>query len=158
MPWVSCPRVDKLFDMHDNSFYDKSSSEEWKNESWVDRIKDAPVYADKSRSHLPNYVEYPLDAVKESIPYHYFENSIAYMMALAIHEKVDEIGLWGVHLRGTAEYEAERPSIAYLIGLAQGRGIKVYIPPGNPLLCSVWEAGRYGVNSKKRLKNPQYCS
>lgn len=156
MPWISYPRIDRLFDMHDELFYNNESKDEWKNQSWVENIKDAPVYAEESRSHLPNYIKYPLEAVKESIPIHYFENSISYMIALAIYEEVDEIGLWGVHLRGIREYEAERPSVTYLIGLAQGRGIKVFIQPGTPLLASKWEAGRYGVNNKKRLQNPCY--
>ncbi len=106
--------------------------------------------------HVPNPVEYPIEEILEFLPYQSLDNTISYMMALAIYEGVDEIGLWGVHMRGAPTYEAERPSITYLMGLAQGKGIKVYIPPGNPLLASCWEMGRYGINAARRSENPMF--
>ena len=161
LPWISCPRVDRYFDTHDQSFYGPGKSPDpfWSEEKWLGRLDGKiPVYTFESRAHLPGAVVYPLAEVCQSIPIPYFENSIAYMMALAIHERVDVLGLWGVHMRGASEYEAERPSIAYLVGLAQGRGIEVVIPPGNPLMASVWEAGRYGVNLRRRSIHPGYTS
>ena len=77
----------------------------------------------------------------------YLESSIAYMMALAILEKVDRIGIWGVDLHCESEYVYQRPNLEYLIGLARGKGIKVFIPPQSALLSHAngklygfWEA------------------
>lgn len=159
MPWISAPRYTRLFDMHEQSMYDLADVPEdevvW-NEKWIPHIGDYPVYTFKSRMHIPNAVEYPLEEVLEFLPSIYLENSIAYMMALAIYEGVDEIGLWGVHMRGAPTYEIERPAITYLIGLAEGRGIKITIPDGNPLMFSCWEMGRYGINDKRRPDNPLF--
>lgn len=159
MPWISYPRVDLYFDMHEQEIYDTSDSKDlyWKNNEWIEKLDGKPIYCPESRN-LPNSKKYPLEEISKSLPIFYLENTIAYMMALAIHEKVDVIGLWGVHMRGQHEYEEERPSITYLTGLAQGRGIEVYIPPGNPLFASVWEQGRYGVNIRKRLAHPCFTS
>lgn len=157
IPWISYPRCDVFFEMHEKGCINDASiayDPYWASEEWVDKLDGKQIYCAPSRTYLPNSIEYPLEEIKKSIPFHYLENSISYMIALAIHEKVDVIGLWGVHMRGQYEYEAERPSITYLIGFAQGMGIEVYIPPGNPLMASVWEQGRYGVSNEKRLQHP----
>lgn len=160
MPWIKYPRVDLLFDMHENEVYRTAlphAEDYWKNEEWINSY-DKPLYCTKDRQHLPYAMEYPMNEVIASIPFPYLENTISYMLALAIHNEVDEIGLWGVHMRGQYEYEAERPSITYLIGLAQGKGIKVSVVDGCPLFASVWEQGRYGVNNRARTMHPGYTA
>lgn len=68
---------------------------------------------------------YPLSLVVSYTGSSYFTNSIAYMIALAIKKKVKAINLWGVDLDAGREYEFERPCVAYWIGQAEARGIKV---------------------------------
>lgn len=158
LPWISYPRVDCFFDMHEQPLYEGARESYWKSEEWVKLLDGSkPVYTFPSRSHLPGAVEYPLEEVSQSIPVPYLENSVAYMIALALHEGAEAIGLWGVHMRGAHEYEEERPSVTYLVGLAQGRGVDVHIPAGNPLMASVWEDGRYGVTKRRRPPHPQFC-
>src|SRR5690606_11291992 len=108
------------------------------------RWPNVPVYCHPTRMRAyPAAVEYPLGEISKSLPIPYLENSISFQLAQAIHEGVDHIGLFGVHMVGKDEYEHQRPSIAYLVGLAQGRGIKVTVAPGSPLFMSVWVKGRY---------------
>jgi len=154
MPWISCPRVTRLFDVHTQECWEKSVK--LKDEDWIDMYRseyaDVPVYCDPSRSHVfINPVSFPFEEIRTTLPFYYLENSIAYELALAIHEGVDEIGLWGIHMFGSGEYIEERPSVTYLIGLAQGRGIKVTIAPGSPLFMSCNVAGRYGLPGGKRF-------
>jgi hypothetical protein len=153
MPWISCPRVTRLFDVHTQEFWDQNTK--MPEESWMPAYRelypDIPVYCDPSRVHaFAKAVAYPSE-VTASLPFAYLENTIAYELALAIHEGVDEIGLWGIHMMGTHEFAAERPSVTYLIGLAQGRGIKVSIAPGSPLFMSCHIAGRYGLPGGRRI-------
>lgn len=54
-------------------------------------------------------------------------------MALAIHEGAEEIGLWGVDMKDGEEYAYQRPNMEYLIGLAEGNGIGVFIHPDSSL-------------------------
>ena len=64
----------------------------------------------------------------------YLTSTAAYALALAITEGVDEIKLYGVHGATELEYIQQRPCIEWLLGLAQGRGIKVVVPDISPIL------------------------
>lgn len=164
MPWVIYPRVDRLFDLHTQAFWGETEKTRKFEAEWAQKAK--RVYAgkafcvDPTREHrFKNVTVYPLSEVMDFLPIPYLENSIAYMMALALleHAKGDAIevmGLWGVHMRGAPEYADERASVTYLAGLASGMGIDVHVPPGNPLFMSAWQAGRYGPPGGKRMINP----
>ena len=67
--------------------------------------------------------------------------------------KGDVIGLYGVHMMGRSEFTWQRACVTWLIGLAEGRGVEVYIPPGSPLFMSGYEAGRYGPYCRERNVN-----
>lgn len=152
MPWISCPRVTRLFELHAQDCVDASGcpDSEWLPQALVE-YAGVPVYCDPSRLHVfPSAVEYPLDAIRKSLPVPFLENTIAYQLAMAIHEGCDVIGLFGVHMMGRDEFAWQRPSVTYLVGLAQGRGIEILIPPGSPLFISGYTAGRYGVDMGKR--------
>jgi len=56
------------------------------------------------------------------------------MIALAITEGFEEIGIYGVDMAVGKEYIKERPSVEYFLGIARGRGIKVIIPDACDLL------------------------
>ena len=67
----------------------------------------------------------------------YFTNTISWLLAFAIALEYDEILLYGVDMAQDGiqrEYRDQRPSCEWLIGLAQGRGINVVIPPGSDLM------------------------
>lgn len=72
------------------------------------------------------------------------ESSVAFSMALAMEEQPDEIGLFGIDLTSSEEYVYQRANMAYLIGRAEGAGIKVWIHPDSGLLKSQWTGGCYG--------------
>jgi hypothetical protein len=71
--------------------------------------------------------------VSETIYGDYFNSSVGFMLALAIHEGAEEIAIYGVDMRADEEYGYQRPNCEYLIGLARGKGIKVHIPDVCPL-------------------------
>jgi len=153
LAWDPLPICHRMFEMH----------QEWRNflgnptdaeahRSWLsDQL--VPVYMLKKEHDIPTSVEYPMDEVAESIgrtcygtPY--IESSIAYMMALALLELKagDRIGIWGCDLSTGGEYAYQRPNMEYLIGLARGRGIKVYVPAQNALLSPLRPVP-YGLNN-----------
>ncbi len=118
-----------------------------------------PIYMVEKYPDIANSVRYPLeDMITEfdpklrrlewSKPFShsadldwngYFTNTISYMIALAIHDGFEEIGIYGVDMATSQggignEYAAQRPSCEYYIGVAQGRGIKITIPDEADLL------------------------
>lgn len=91
-----------------------------------------PVYMQEVDPLIPTSVRYPLgDITARWRPY--FTSTTPYMIALALHEGVDEIGLLGIYLNTTAEYRAHRPCVEYWLGVADGMGVRVVLPEGNDL-------------------------
>ena len=70
----------------------------------------------------------------------YLTSSIAYELALAIHEGFAEIHLYGVDLTTEGEYAWQKPGVEFLMGVAAGRGITVVVPDNCPML----RGGLYG--------------
>lgn len=150
MPWISYPRVSRFFEIHEESFYTGPDAErDGIVAQNADRCPDVPVYCTQSTAHrFKKPVPYPFREVMDCLPIAFLEDSVAHMVALAIYEDVQEIGLYGVHMMGA--YASHRPSVTYLVGLAQGRGITVTIPPGSPLFMSLYVQGRYGITDERR--------
>lgn len=71
---------------------------------------------------------YPLNDVIADIGRDWFGSTIAYMVALAIYKKVPALGFWGVHMESEPEYAHQRNNLCWLIGLAEGRGIRIDHP------------------------------
>lgn len=111
------------FEMHDQRLLDSVHSK---------RSSDYPLRL-KECDRLYTQDNYPFEAVAKSIGQAYWNSSIAYAMALAIHERATDIAIYGVDMDGTDEYQYQRPNMEYLIGLARGQGIDVYIPPESAL-------------------------
>lgn len=141
LAWDRIPRHDRMFEMHQNwREIDHFRGEEGKRDHliWLGMQK-VPVYMPERVEEIPTSVRYPMEEItalvgktRDGTPY--LESSLAYMMALAILEGVDKIGIWGVDLDIKSEYSHQRPNLEYLIGLARGRGIKVCVPPQSALL------------------------
>lgn len=131
-------RFHRAFEMHDLADLEKF---------YGDRLE---AYLEKASycASLVTVENYPFEEVASDVG-DYWCSSIAYMLALAIHEGAEEIGVYGVNMAGDDEYSYQKPNCEYLIGLARGRGIKVHIPDVSPLCKFVSPpdrnyAGRYG--------------
>ena len=125
LPWDDkCwPLMHRHFEMHDQRLLDSEHSR--RVSDYAQRLKEC--------DRLYTQDNYPFDAVAQSIGQAYWNSSIAYAMALAIHEGAREIAIYGVDMDGTDEYAYQRPNMEYLIGVARGQGIDVYIPPESAL-------------------------
>lgn len=125
LPWDDkyWPLMARHFEMHDQRLLDGPHSQR------------KPGYAERLAECERLYTQdnYPFEAVADSIGQAYWNSSIAYAMALAIHEGAREIAIFGVDMDGTDEYAYQRPNMEYLIGIARGLGINVYIPPESAL-------------------------
>jgi hypothetical protein len=144
------PRINRHFEIHDK----KETCKGWGNPAeeeaqrnvywnWLAAQGDK-VYLKTVLPETPNATPFPIEALCQMFPDKYFTNSVSYMIALAIAEGVDEIGLWGIDmaLGGSEdnpdgdEYGRQRPSVEYYLGIATGMGIAVHLPPETTLLQS----------------------
>lgn len=108
-----------------------------------------PLYMWQHFPEFPTSIPYPLQQVVERFGSKYFTNSISYMVALSLLEGFEEIWITGVDMACDSEYQTQRASVEWWIGLAQGMGVKVYIPDDSDLLkCS----GLYGFESDNTIR------
>jgi hypothetical protein len=112
-----------------------------------------PIYMHEHYDDIPNSIPFPKDEVIAAIPQFgdYQTSSISWMLALAIAEGFEEIGVYGVDMAQETEYFEQRPTCEFLIGVALGRGIKVHIPKTSDLMKCVGQYG-FGSDDGFRLK------
>lgn len=145
-------RWDCWFELHDLEKIGKGwncteQEREEKREKHLDYLRETsrPVYVQPQyEDEWPSAIGYPIDEVLDEFPSQYFTNHISWMLALAIYSEVDEIGIYGVDMAMSGgEYEYQRPSVEYFIGVARGRGIPVEVPD----TCDLLKTTRlYGVD------------
>lgn len=114
------------------------------------------VYMQKHWPNLvPLSVAYPLGEIVKSFTdkgfaldvCRYITNTISYEIILAIYLGFKEIQVWGVDMAVGGEYQNQRPSCEFWLGVAQGMGIKVFIPPQADLLKTRF---LYGFEEKQQ--------
>lgn len=101
---------------------------------------DGPVYLraqDIDKFPIPNAVPFPADELVKRFG-GYFNNTISWLLAYAITLEPTELGLFGVDMAQDqilqAEYQQQRPSCEFFLGLASGLGITISLPKGSDLL------------------------
>ncbi len=143
------PRTDRHIEIHDKAETCKGWGQSPEHEEaarnvywdWI-REKGPAAVLKQRLPETPAASEYPLQEVLKAFPDRYFTNSVSYMLALALLEGCDELGLWGIDmaLNGdpavpeSNEYARQRPSVEFYLGIACGRGIRVHIPAQSTLL------------------------
>jgi len=98
------------------------------------RTCDVPLYMNDPMPDIPAAIPYPYEAIKADLGRDYLTSTGAHAIALAIHERYDEIKVYGINVATDLEYVEQRPCIEWLLGVAQGRGIKVTLPASAMLL------------------------
>ena len=130
LPWSPLNhRYSVWFEMHDRRIWEKRGPE------YLDllRMADVPIYMQQEWEDIPNSVEYPLISVISDVGCDYFQSSIAYMLGLAVFEHKD-IELYGVDNHEGDEFALERPCNEYMLGVAVGRGLQVWVHDSSSLL------------------------
>lgn len=115
---------------------------------WLKAQAPTPVYMLEHFDDIPNSIAYPFEEVFKTFG-NYFTSSIAYQMALGMMMGYREIHLYGVDMAYEEEYVYQRGACEYLIGLARGMGIKVYVPEKSMLLKAPW---LYGVEMPPQIE------
>jgi hypothetical protein len=89
-------------------------------------------------------VIYPIDEIIEEFNTAYFANSISYMIAYAMHQKMDMIKMYGVD-EFDIKYVYERCCVEYWLGRAKERGIELELSKGTAVLKTL-DGKLYGYN------------
>lgn len=110
------------------------------------KLKCPVIYMQQEWDMIPNSCKYPLDAITTLFG-RYLTNTISYEIALAILMGFKRIEIWGVDMAVGTEYEHQRPSCEYFIGMAKGKGIDVFVPDEADLLKTLF---LYGFEEPKK--------
>lgn len=138
-------RWDRWFEIHQPTLKGNDVRHSFEQRVAEFKTWKCPVYMQAKHPDVPTSIEYPLEKMMAEYG-DYFTNSISYMLALAIHEGAQEIGIYGVDMSASEEYGIQRPSVEYYLGIARGRGIKLDIHPACDLLKARF---LYGYESEK---------
>lgn len=121
-----------------------------------------PIYTSRTHPDYPALVEYPLEAVINSTGSDYFNSSIAYMIALAIHERVEAISMFGADYTFPDKHVAEkgRACCEFYLGMARARGIQIGVSQQSSMMDANEGAQLYGydtVDVKRTLNDEGWC-
>lgn len=121
-------RWDRWYEIHKPENWDPSHL------AWLkSQPPGKPIYMQRAFTDIPASVEFPIDDILRRFD-NFHTNSVSLLMAHALLEGVDDLGLWGVDLESGGEYEIERPSALFFAGIARGMGVSLYLPKESPLL------------------------
>lgn len=134
------PHWDRWFQLHDIQEHHGKDEQDLANHlEFLSTLK-CPVYVrpqDLGAHPIPTQTAYPLAQVVNRFP-RYFNNTISYLIALAILMEYQEIHLYGVDMAQDAltgsEYAQQRPSCEFFLGVAMGAGITIHVARGSDLL------------------------
>lgn len=127
------PRITRWFELH---ALDDLRSARWSSWApsyvhWMNTLSCA-IYMQEANEMVPSAIPYPMDHVVGSLCANakqtFLTSSPALMMALALYENFEEIGIYGVDMATASEWEFERPGMQYWIERARQRGVKVTVP------------------------------
>lgn len=129
-------RIDMLFSMDDFDHWLSIRRGGFTKEQYVARVVETnvPYYSSVRNDNIPTSREYPMKDVLAKLKVPYFSNTVCYMLAYAIFQRVQSISLYGIGQMGTHEYVAERAGVEFWLGMAMGMGIEVNIMTTSLLL------------------------
>ena len=152
-----CPRdADVLFDLHPPELWRDPKKKTWdpKFLEWAkgNRI---PIYMQQAYPDVLSSMKYPFETMITEFPRGYMTNTVTYMIALALMEGVTHLGVFGCEYKADSEYGPQRGGCEYWLGIAEGRGVQVVLPPGCDLLNK--PSLLYGYESHpKGVLDPSY--
>jgi hypothetical protein len=126
---------DVLFDLHPPELWRDPTKKNWdpKYLKWLG-TNTVPILMQDVYADVPASLKYPFATIITEFPRGYMANHLAYMIALALVEGVTHIGVFGCDYATGSEYGPQRGSAEYWLGVAEGRGVHVCLPPGCDLL------------------------
>ena len=123
-------RWDRWFQMHP---YANCMRENNQNDpdhpAWLKQKHKFPIYMMERFPDIPASVRFPIEDVTKFLGRRYFMSGFSFMMALAMYMEFKTICIYGFDMSNETEYARQRPNAEWLIGFAEGRGIKIEIPP-----------------------------
>lgn len=156
------PRCDAFFELHrwePGVIGKPHTQKQWFSPEYVAWMgMQSRVWMQDVVPEIPNSARLPVEDLEAKYGTYFFTSSIAWMMACAIEDVLEEreqrkrdgmgqaqdvIALFGVDMSATEEYGNQRLGCQHFALLAADLGIQVYVPPESDLLRPL---PRYGID------------
>jgi hypothetical protein len=132
--WFKRKDPSAWFQMHPKfDFCRLANRNDPKHWQWLQEEHPFPIFMQYNFRDVPSSVRYPLEEVMD-LGGMYLTSTPAMMLALGILMGYKTIGIWGVEMQHESEYGYQKPCMEYWLGIANGLGIEVYLPPNCALL------------------------
>lgn len=130
---MELPRSDVHFELHslDVNWIDIELDRKIQYFDWMKQRQ--KLYLAREYPGFPKGVRYPIEQQIEKYDQYFFTSSVALMMAEAIDQKPEKIGLWGVDMATDDEYLLQKSGCQFFIREARKAGITVFIPAESDL-------------------------
>ena len=144
--YMPVEKFSRWFELHPRSEVDKDKDH-------LEALKKfpIPVYMQEKYPDIPSSVRFPKEEVERDLPRmsymglgEYKTSSPAWMLGLALKERFKKIHMYGVDMAQDTEYQEQRNCCEFLLGVAAGRKIEIYLPPTSDLLKAIGQYG-YGL-------------
>ena len=119
--------VSMVIDMNDYRLWGEAEAKEAALARRLAVQNNVPYVCLAPMAGCPVAAPYPLDEIINFFRTDYFNSTIDYALALAIHRGFSEIHLYGINCLHYADYARQKPSAEFWIGQAMGRGIRVTV-------------------------------
>lgn len=112
-----------------------------------------PVYTSRPHADYPGLVQFPLEDVVNDLGYAYFNSTVAYAVAYAIHIGVQSLSIWGADYTYPNAHHAEkgRACVEFWMGVAMARGIELSAPEQSSLVDMIDGRPLYGFGAMGTL-------
>lgn len=111
----------------------------------ANRRLDFPIYMQKHHDDIPGSVAFPLREVSDILGRSYYRSGFSYMAGLAMLMGYKRLELYGFEMGTETEYHYQKANGEWLLGIAHGRGIEVYLPE----ICSLLTGPIYGYEDSR---------
>lgn len=130
---MEVPRSDVHFELHslDVNWVDIDLDRKIAYFEWMK--KRSKTYLARQYPGFANSEAYPLEAMSEKYDKYFFTSSVSMMIAVAIEQKPERIGIWGVDMATDDEYMLQKSGCQFFIREARKQGINVFVPPESDL-------------------------
>lgn len=148
---------DLLWDLHPPELWRDPKKKSWDPgyPKWL-AANHVPIMMQSVYPDVPASMRYPFETIVTEFPRGYMANHVAFMIALALVEGVTHVALFGCDYSTSSEYGAQRGCAEYWLGIAEGRGVQVMLPPlcdllNKPALLYGYESHPNGVRDKSYI-------
>lgn len=149
---------DWWFDLHPSACFTKAKGWRAGYYNWLKHLR-TPIFMQHDWPEIPMATRFPRERIMAEYRA-YFSNHAAWMVALALTEGVTHVGIYGCEYSSDPERGIQRGSLEYWLGVFEGRGGHVILPPGSRLLNKPAELYGYeshDLKTGKLIDSYRYC-